>query len=77
MLSVNRFPRNRCLPKYPRYQFQSTKSPELIFSALVDDDGGRIVRFERTLDIPKNSRDVTRTLEGAPGTHLEGVSEGS
>src|SRR5215208_7363940 len=32
-----------------RYQFQSTKSPELIFSALVDDDGAHNVRFERVL----------------------------
>jgi hypothetical protein len=29
------------------YQSQSTKSPELIFSALVGDDGARDVRFER------------------------------
>ena len=32
-----------------RYQFQNTKSPELIFSALVGDDGTRNVRFERAL----------------------------
>jgi hypothetical protein len=32
-----------------RYESRTTKSPELIFSALVDDDGVRNVRFERTL----------------------------
>jgi hypothetical protein len=32
-----------------RYQFQSTKSPGLIFSALVGDDGARNVRFAGTL----------------------------
>ena len=31
------------------YQFQGTKSPDLIFRALVDDNGARDVRFERTL----------------------------
>jgi hypothetical protein len=34
---------------FPRYQFQNTKSPELIFSALLADDGARDVRFERVL----------------------------
>ncbi len=33
----------------PRYQLQTTKSPELIFSALLGDDGARDVRFERAL----------------------------
>jgi hypothetical protein len=32
-----------------RYQLQTTKSPELIFSALLGDDGARDVRFERAL----------------------------
>ena len=32
-----------------RYQFQNTKSPELIFSALLADDGAGNVRFERVL----------------------------
>ena len=32
-----------------RYQFQTTKPPELIFSALVGDDGTHNVRFERAL----------------------------
>jgi hypothetical protein len=31
----------------PRYQFQSTKSLELIFSALVSNDGARNARFDR------------------------------
>ena len=30
-----------------RYQFRNTKSPELIFSALVGDDGTHNVRFDR------------------------------
>ena len=30
-----------------RYQFQSTNSPELIFSAVLGDDGTRNVRFKR------------------------------
>ena len=29
-----------------RYESQTTKSPQLIFSALVGDDGARNVRFE-------------------------------
>ena len=33
----------------PRYQSPTTKSPELIFSALVGDDGAQDVRFERLL----------------------------
>jgi len=33
----------------PRYESQTTKSPELIFSALLADDGARNVRFERVL----------------------------
>ena len=32
-----------------RYESRTTKSPELIFSALVDADGARDVRFERAL----------------------------
>jgi hypothetical protein len=32
-----------------RYESQTTKSPELIFSALVGDEGTRDVRFERVL----------------------------
>ena len=32
-----------------RYEFQTTKSPELIFSALLRNDGARNVRFERVL----------------------------
>ena len=32
-----------------RYESQTTKSPELIFSALVGDDGTHNVRFERAL----------------------------
>jgi hypothetical protein len=32
-----------------RYEFQTTKPPELIFSALVDNNGTRNVRFERVL----------------------------
>jgi len=31
------------------YECQNTKSPGLIFSALVGDDGARDVRFERAL----------------------------
>jgi len=31
-----------------RYESQTTKSPELIFRALLDDHGAREVRFERT-----------------------------
>jgi hypothetical protein len=32
-----------------RYESQNTKSPELIFSALLADDGAQNVRFERAL----------------------------
>jgi hypothetical protein len=32
-----------------RYEFPTTKPPELIFNALVDDDGARNVRFEQVL----------------------------
>jgi hypothetical protein len=32
-----------------RYESRTTKSPELIFSALLGDDGARNVRFERAL----------------------------
>jgi hypothetical protein len=32
-----------------RYESQTTKSPELIFSALLGDDGARDVRLERAL----------------------------
>ena len=38
-------------PYSPGYQFQSTKPPELIFSAIVGDDGSRNLRFERALRI--------------------------
>jgi hypothetical protein len=32
-----------------RYESRTTKSPELIFSALVDGNGARNLRFERAL----------------------------
>jgi hypothetical protein len=32
-----------------RYQFQNTKAPELIFSALLGNDGARDVHFDRAL----------------------------
>jgi hypothetical protein len=32
-----------------RYESQNTKLPDLIFSAVVGDDGARDVRFERVL----------------------------
>ena len=32
-----------------RYESPNTKSPELIFSALVSDDGARHVRFKQAL----------------------------
>ena len=32
-----------------RYEPRTTKSPELTFSALLNDDGARNVRFERVL----------------------------
>jgi hypothetical protein len=40
---------DKCERWFPRYQLQTTKSPELSFSALVDDDGARNVSFERAL----------------------------
>jgi hypothetical protein len=33
----------------PRYESQTTKSPELVFSALLGDDSARDVHFERVL----------------------------
>jgi hypothetical protein len=32
-----------------RYESRTTKSPELIFSALLGDDGARNMRFDRAL----------------------------
>jgi hypothetical protein len=38
-----------CTRLETRYESQNTKLPELIFSAVVGDDGARDVRFERVL----------------------------